>query len=357
VVHVLAMHNRKVLPVAGTRAGRPLALRVTSWSLVEKRYGKIQSGNLPTVTLEIEKPLLWGEVEGQPRLTDGELARVGQEDSTAARAAADADPPRPPSGAAPAAVAPETTPREAAQGESTWRLELGACVAGKPLVVYLACREGKPWRAFGQTPTYNKAVHDVEIAELKVADGRVSGPLVLTVHPDAWVPSDGKPVAGRVDVRAEARDGKVTGTYEGRLGAAAVKGSVSGEVETGDLVPAGKVELLLENALQGEQPHYRTLNVSLPIVRGQFGTGGSVRGFHPRAWTGKIEKMDARLTPGAIAGRIEVSVQSGITPVGEGVYSFDLDGAVIGKVTAGSFKAGYKGGSLPGGKFFGKIVP
>ena len=85
VVHVLAMHNRKVLPVAKTRAGRTLKLRLIPWAVVEKRYGKLQSGNLPSVDLEIEKTAYWGELPGQPGLTDEELARVGQDDRAAAK--------------------------------------------------------------------------------------------------------------------------------------------------------------------------------------------------------------------------------------------------------------------------------
>ena len=85
VVHVLAMHNRKVLPVAKTRSGRTLKVLLTPWSVVEKRYGKLQSGNLPSVDLEIEKAAYWGELPGQPSLTDEELARVGQDDRADAR--------------------------------------------------------------------------------------------------------------------------------------------------------------------------------------------------------------------------------------------------------------------------------
>jgi hypothetical protein len=84
VVHVLAMHNRKVLPAAvGLKPGAALKVMLTSWSAVEKTHGRIQSGNLDDVQLEIEKPLYWGVIEGQPVLTEEELERVGQEDDAA----------------------------------------------------------------------------------------------------------------------------------------------------------------------------------------------------------------------------------------------------------------------------------
>jgi hypothetical protein len=80
VAHVLAMHNRRILSVANTEKGATLKLRLVPWSAVEKRYGKLQSGTLPVVQMEIEKDLYWGEIEGQPQLTEAELARVGEDD-------------------------------------------------------------------------------------------------------------------------------------------------------------------------------------------------------------------------------------------------------------------------------------
>ena len=82
VAHVLAMHNRNILPVARTAKGATLNLRLVPWSTVEQRYGKLQTGSLPTVQLEIDKRLYWGELEGQPRLTEAELARVGEDDQS-----------------------------------------------------------------------------------------------------------------------------------------------------------------------------------------------------------------------------------------------------------------------------------
>jgi hypothetical protein len=66
--------------VANTAKGTTLKLRLVPWSAVEKRYGKLQSGTLPVVQMEIEKDLYWGEMEGQPQLTEAELARVGEDD-------------------------------------------------------------------------------------------------------------------------------------------------------------------------------------------------------------------------------------------------------------------------------------
>ncbi len=70
VVHVLAMHNRKVLPVASIEEGEQVSLRLTTWSQVEDRYGALNTASLPDVELELQKPLYWGVLPDQPELTD-----------------------------------------------------------------------------------------------------------------------------------------------------------------------------------------------------------------------------------------------------------------------------------------------
>ncbi len=108
VVCVLAMHHRKVLPPAGLKKGDRLAVRLTPWEVAETRYGKIQSGSLPTVQLEIEKPMFWGEAAGQPALTAADLAKVGQDDSPEARSEAVNSPDSAVPAAKPAAHTPAT---------------------------------------------------------------------------------------------------------------------------------------------------------------------------------------------------------------------------------------------------------
>ena len=85
VVHLLAMHNRKLLPIANAKVGGKLTARLTSWETVEKKYGSIQSGSLDDIKLELKKPLYWGEIAGQPVLTAHELSKIGQEDDRQAR--------------------------------------------------------------------------------------------------------------------------------------------------------------------------------------------------------------------------------------------------------------------------------
>jgi hypothetical protein len=65
VVHVLAVKNKRALPVAKTKVGDAFKMALTSWSLVEKAYGKIQRGTLDDLDVLLDSPYYYGHLEGQ----------------------------------------------------------------------------------------------------------------------------------------------------------------------------------------------------------------------------------------------------------------------------------------------------
>ena len=79
VLHILAMHNRKILPTAALQPGDKIQVRLSPWSAVAKTHGRIQSGTLPTVQLQINKPHYLAEIPGAPLLTEVDLKRAGEE--------------------------------------------------------------------------------------------------------------------------------------------------------------------------------------------------------------------------------------------------------------------------------------
>jgi hypothetical protein len=79
VLHILAMYQRKILPAATLRPGDKIEVTLTPWSKVAKTHGRIQSGRLPTVELQIKKPHYLAEIPGAPVLTDADLQRAGEE--------------------------------------------------------------------------------------------------------------------------------------------------------------------------------------------------------------------------------------------------------------------------------------
>ena len=63
VVHVMAMRNRKILPVAALRTGARVTMSVRRWEEVASRYESLKTGALNDIMLEIDKALYWAEVD------------------------------------------------------------------------------------------------------------------------------------------------------------------------------------------------------------------------------------------------------------------------------------------------------
>jgi len=79
VLHILAMHQRKILPAASLKPGDQIKVKLTPWSKVAKTHGRIQTGTLPTTSLQITKPHYLAEIPGAPSLTEADLQRAGEE--------------------------------------------------------------------------------------------------------------------------------------------------------------------------------------------------------------------------------------------------------------------------------------
>jgi hypothetical protein len=78
VVHVLAMHSRKILPVASLEKGKELRVNLTPWSEVQDTYARVHGGSLSDPTAEITNPHFWGVVDGAPVLDPKDI--TGEED-------------------------------------------------------------------------------------------------------------------------------------------------------------------------------------------------------------------------------------------------------------------------------------
>ena len=62
ILHVRAMRNREILPVAEFRADTRIRARIVDWESVEDRYGAIKSGSLDDTMLELEKDYFYAEM-------------------------------------------------------------------------------------------------------------------------------------------------------------------------------------------------------------------------------------------------------------------------------------------------------
>ncbi len=64
VVRVLAMENRKLLAPARIRPGQRLQLRLTDFSAMKKKWGRVDTGSLEDIQAETEAPEYWAELLG-----------------------------------------------------------------------------------------------------------------------------------------------------------------------------------------------------------------------------------------------------------------------------------------------------
>jgi hypothetical protein len=62
LVHVRAMRNRVILPVAALRPGARVRARIVDWAAVRDRYGALKSGSMDDDMLELEKEYYYAEV-------------------------------------------------------------------------------------------------------------------------------------------------------------------------------------------------------------------------------------------------------------------------------------------------------
>ena len=105
VVRVLAMRDRRHLPIAAVKKGDTLSMRLTSWSPVKGRYEKIMAGVLADVPVATRRPEYWAEVGGEGGSAPGPPPGATDQGPPPASGPEPA-PTKPDPGAAPGAAAP-----------------------------------------------------------------------------------------------------------------------------------------------------------------------------------------------------------------------------------------------------------
>ena len=247
---------------------------------------------------------------------------------------------------------------KAEAGESACRLALaGALPDGKPLLLYLDIRGGSVGAAFGTSPTYNKAAHDVDASGLALEGGAVTGTVKVTVNADLWVPRDGRsvPCAYALDVRREGEG--FAGTYTGTYGGESKSGSVVGEAFAPDERPA-RYRLGLGQALRrlaprqgvgGSNTEY-ALDMWLSFEMAD-GRARDARFESPvpdyRPYSAIVERLEVTREGAALKGTATITVDYGRDPGDRygsdakrvEAYTYTLKGLAIGDAAVGAFDA------------------
>jgi hypothetical protein len=355
----------------GADAG--LSVKIVAAEALER----IASGAaVPHVTQYV---LGWKKLRGRGELALWEnlLRAIGGEEAERALAAIDAHveaiTPKPTDAEIAAALLSEVRlapPAAAAKpdpAEGIYALVLvNALPGGRPLVVHLDCERGRIAAALATSPTFNKSSHDVDASGLRPGDGRLAGTVNVTVHPDAWVPADGKPIFCAYTIDAAVAGCGVRGTFEGTCGQE-VRGGVWGLLQDrGERPEPARFHLRLEDALGGtvRASYHHRAHASFTLMGGKSYDGRfteqdqTVPLRHFVGWSGTVRDVDVAFDGRRLTGTIHALVQSARSrSIRCGRHSFTLDGLVIGKVAAGQFRAHVEGSYVKTRRFVGIAAP
>ncbi len=216
-----------------------------------------------------------------------------------------------------------------------WELTLHHGVDhGRMINVFLSTRGGKVSAAYAVTPNYNNATHAVDAGKLRLEDGRLTGPLFVTVYPDAWIPKDHQKRSASyiVDVRCE--DAELVGTYEGTFAGQAVKGDVAGHMAAKPEI--GKVShatIKPEGGLyNGSWSGYRAF-FSFDVSDGKI-TAGRVWNNHDKKLKGTITSGTFRVDGDTLMAEMVATIEPG-TSAKPGTYTIRVQGPVMGAGSCG----------------------
>ncbi len=224
----------------------------------------------------------------------------------------------------------------------------------RPLVVYLAVdgEAAEVSAAFAVAPAFNRRPHDVDARGLKIADGRIHGPVAVTINPDPWVPEDGRPIACRFELDLKRNGDAISGSYHGLRGGTEVRGAARGSASPAPADDADRrIRLGLPGALlklfEARGPNWRyalDMDLILPMA------GGRVRHARfetpipdYRGYSAIVQRADLQQQGSTLSGQVEVMVDYGSQgtqrlglPRTE-LHRYDLRLMVIGDAVAGRY--------------------
>ncbi|MFP4052734.1 MAG: hypothetical protein ACLFV7_02600 [Phycisphaerae bacterium] len=221
-------------------------------------------------------------------------------------------------------------------GDAIWKLTLQQGVRpGKMINVFLSTSKGRIGGAFAVTPNFNNATHEVDTGKLKLKDGRLHGPITVTVFPDAWIPKDHKKMSARYTIDARLKDAEVVGRFDGVFGERKVSGDIEGHVESKPKVgKVAKATIKPEGGLyNGSWSGYRAF-FTFELEDGKI-TGGRVWNNHDDALKGTVESGTFEIGNEMLTAEFVATVKPG-TSAKPGRYTIRVHGPVMGTVSCGN---------------------
>ncbi len=233
-------------------------------------------------------------------------------------------------------------------------IELHDAIDGRHMLrIEAECVDSIHAAVFSRSRTFNTAWHKVDASSLRVTGNAVQGRVRVTVRPDSWNPSDGRPVDSVFQIHARVWNDRLVGDYQGRYGDKTVTGAVSGLLmprpSGGEITGFG---MKLEDALVGGNPWQNRCFANGNLKNGNLVTGvfytNKPTGDNP-CWSGALDdariKVEGNKLRGTITGRVDRGV------VQHGRYVITLRGESIGEQAWGEFETALDGRLVKRGLF------
>jgi hypothetical protein len=196
------------------------------------------------------------------------------------------------------------------------------------LNVSFTTRKGEILGGYATSPNFNNSIHTVDFSGLRLAEGRLRGPLAVTIMPDAWIPSDHQPVSCRYELDTAVADGELIGKFTGTFATQAVDGVVEGGCDRKlKLGPVTRMTLKVENGTFGRA------FLNMRFANGKL-IGSSIGNNHDSALTGTVTRAEMSFADEKIRGSVDLTLGRKGSPK-TGTYSVSVDSYLVGKMGAG----------------------
>jgi hypothetical protein len=233
--------------------------------------------------------------------------------------------------------------------EAIWKISLAnALGAGRALDVYLPGQGPGFGRGYALAPKFNKAAHEADPSSLKRDGATLKGELKITIHPDLWVPADGKSFQCTYVLDGAVGESGVSGQYTGKAGGRDVSGAVSGAMQPKLANYDGQqFELTLEDSLTGSRLAAR---IMLDFVwRDGAVQSGKAKTHYMTSDT--VEGAGLTINDHRLMGAIQPNLPA------YPKLKLELDGPILGNMVFGDFRTMDGEQQIKAGRFSGALKP
>jgi hypothetical protein len=235
-------------------------------------------------------------------------------------------------------------PAPQADGNVAWMRLSGAMTGDKPILLHLALHTDGAIHGLAWAPGYNHQPHSVDASKLTLRDGRLRGPVVVSIVPDVYHSQDVYfDIPLQIDAKVQA--GHIAGSFTGTDRKKKTRGGIVGEIRP-KAPPAAtqktlrSLHLRFGYSMPGEKDkRHRHMEARIQLADGRVGqVGVTAPGDAQAAWVG--DDAEIRLEGDKLTGTLQYHYQG---QPDRGTYRFTFQAIVNGSKLFGYWR-GYHNG-------------